>query len=175
VIAAGWAKLALRTAAGGERVVRLMGPGECFGLAAAVLDRPSPLEVRAIENLTVAVVSLLSVRRLMAHDAVFASAVARVLASKFLDVLDELDSSAHLSALQRLACFLESIARPAGSGWTAHLPATKTNIAARLGVKKETLSRLLHALAGRGLISVRGRDVAILDRGGLAALAAGSG
>ena len=53
----------------------------------------------------------------------------------------------------------------------ARLPATKTAVAARLGVKKETLSRLLHALAARSVIEVRGRDVAILDRAGLAALA----
>jgi len=41
-------------------------------------------------------------------------------------------------------------------------------------VKKETLSRLLHALTARGIVEVRGRDVAILDRNGLQALAGGA-
>ena len=43
-------------------------------------------------------------------------------------------------------------------------------VAARLGVKKETLSRLLRELGGRGLISVERREVRILDREGLAAV-----
>jgi CRP/FNR family transcriptional regulator len=50
------------------------------------------------------------------------------------------------------------------------LPVSKTLVAARLGVRKETLSRLLRELAGRGLISVTQREVKILDRRGLAAV-----
>jgi CRP-like cAMP-binding protein len=52
-----------------------------------------------------------------------------------------------------------------------HLPTTKTVVAARLGVKKETLSRLLRVLAQRGLISVAQRNISILDRARLSALA----
>jgi len=71
------------------------------------------------------------------------------------------------------ATYLASLlpAESRNGGDVARLPATKTTIAARLGVKKETLSRLLHALAVRGLIEVRGRDVAVRDRAALEALA----
>ena len=65
------------------------------------------------------------------------------------------------------------LARPVdGNGQlTARLPATKTLVASRLGMKKETLSRLLHDLASRRLITVSRREIAILDARALRALA----
>jgi CRP/FNR family transcriptional regulator len=54
------------------------------------------------------------------------------------------------------------------------LPATKTAIAARLGVTRETLSRLLRELATRGLIEVARNEIMIFDRARLAELAGGS-
>jgi CRP-like cAMP-binding protein len=44
------------------------------------------------------------------------------------------------------------------------LPFSKTLLAARLGMKKETLSRLLRQFAEDGVIAVTRRRVAILDR-----------
>ena len=47
------------------------------------------------------------------------------------------------------------------------LPVSKTVVAARLGLKKETLSRLFRQFADDGLIEVSRRDITILDRGRL--------
>jgi CRP-like cAMP-binding protein len=49
---------------------------------------------------------------------------------------------------------------------------SKTLLASRLGIKKETLSRLLREFAAEGLIRVAGRDIAIHDLPRLKALAA---
>jgi CRP-like cAMP-binding protein len=78
-----------------------------------------------------------------------------------------------LPSLQRLAAYLDSIAEPgaAPGAWVARLPVSKTLVAARLDMKKETLSRLLHELAERGTISVSRRVITILDRERLASLA----
>jgi len=173
VVASGAAKVSLRRPGGEERVLRLLGPGDMFGLAVAVLDRPSPVEVRALSAAMLAIVPPLSLHRLMERDAAFARGAVRMLAGKFLDLMDEFESSAQCTALQRLAAFLDSIARrsEAGGGWLARLPATKTTVAARLGIQKETLSRLLRALAARGLIDVRGREILLLDPDRLSALA----
>jgi len=168
-LGSGSAKLTLRRPNGEERIVRLLGAGDSFGLAATVLDRPCPVDVVALASSMIAVVPPMPVQRLAERDARFSLAVARALAERFLDLVDELRSTEQLSGLQRLARYLQSLLR--GEDGVARLPATKTNIAARLGVKKETLSRLLHALAERRVIEVRGRDVAVLDRTGLAALA----
>jgi Mn-dependent DtxR family transcriptional regulator len=54
---------------------------------------------------------------------------------------------------------------------TVRLPATKTVIAARLGVTKETFSRLLRELAQRGLVRIAKREITLLDRAELAQVA----
>jgi CRP-like cAMP-binding protein len=51
------------------------------------------------------------------------------------------------------------------------LPVSKTLVAARLGITKETLSRLLRSLAERRLIEVSQREIAILDREALSEMA----
>lgn len=176
-LAYGTAKLALRRANGDEKVVRLLGPGENFGLAATLLDRPCPVHLVALSNSLVATIPPVPLLRLMEQDIGFARGVARALAERVLQLVGELEASVQQSGLQRLACYLDSLAEPNGQpgSWIARLPTTKTTIAARLGIKKETLSRMLRELASRGLIAVSGPQVDILDRAGLAGLAGATG
>jgi CRP-like cAMP-binding protein len=79
--------------------------------------------------------------------------------------------------VQRLASYLDSVAEPvAGHGhYRARLPGTKTLAAAQLGMSKETLSRLLRSLAVRGVLQLSRREIAILDRAALSALAEKAG
>jgi CRP-like cAMP-binding protein len=172
-LAYGSAKLALRRANGDEKVVRLLGPGENFGLASTLLDRPCPLHLVALSNSLVATIPPVPLLHLMEQDIGFARSVARALAERVLQLIGELEASLQQSGLQRLACYLDSLAEPNGrpGSWIARLPTTKTTIAARLGIKKETLSRMLRELASRGLIAVSGPQVDLLDRAGLARLA----
>ena len=76
-------------------------------------------------------------------------------------------------ASERLAAYLESLAEPGPAPLRAQLPAAKTVIAARLGITKETLSRLLRAFIEQGLIRVAKRDITILDPGRLSEAARG--
>jgi len=82
--------------------------------------------------------------------------------------------SGRLRSAQRLAAYLDSIAEPAAEPHllTARLAVSKTLVAARLGIKKETLSRLLREFASDGLIEVSGRTIAIRDVGALRRMAA---
>ena len=74
-----------------------------------------------------------------------------------------------LSSAQRLARYLAGLA---GTHSSVQLPTSKTVLAARLGMKKETLSRLLRSFAERGIIAVSRREIAIVDPAQLSALAA---
>lgn len=175
-IVEGSAKLALRRNGGEEQVARIVEAGECFGFAAVLLERHCPVDVVALTNCVVAAIPPMPLQRLMLQHASFAVAVARTLAGRVLDLVGELEACVQQSSLQRLAGYLESRAQPAGDkgkgGWLVRLPVTKTTIAARLGVKKETMSRMLRELSARGVIAVCGPEIAILDRDGLARLAA---
>jgi CRP-like cAMP-binding protein len=84
----------------------------------------------------------------------------------------EIDASVGRSSAQRLAAYLESLAEPeTGSEACAiELPVTKTTLAARLGITKETMSRLLRDLKEQGLIAMTRGNITILDRARLAGL-----
>jgi CRP-like cAMP-binding protein len=172
-VAEGTLKLALQRADGAERVVRFVSPGETFGEAAALLGRPSPVNAMALTDSVVAVMAAAPIRALIGRDAGFAQRVVALLAARMLDLLTEVEASELRPASERLAAYLLGLAEPRGDGGrlTARLPATKTLVAARLGMKKETLSRLLHRLAERRLIEVSRRDISILDRPGLSEVA----
>jgi CRP/FNR family transcriptional activator FtrB len=168
----GSAKLALRRNDGEEKVARILEPGECFGFATMLLERPCPVDVIALANCVVATIPSPPILRLMEQHAGFAKSMACTLAERVVELIGELEACVQHSSLQRLACYLDSRAEPAGEKgkWMVRLPATKSTIAARLGVKKETMSRMLRELASRGVIAVAGPEIAILDRQGLALL-----
>lgn len=169
-LVSGSAKVALRRTNGEEKVLRLLGPGDACGLAAAALDQPCPVDVVALAHSTIVIIPPVPLQRLLQTDAAFAHAMSQALAGRLLELVAELESSVQHSGLERLACYLGSLAASDACA-RVRLPATKTTIAARLGVKKETLSRMLRDLVDRGLIAVSGLEVEILDHGALSRLA----
>jgi CRP-like cAMP-binding protein len=175
VIAVGYGimKLALRRPDGEEKVVRFLNPSETFGECTALLDRPCPVVVVALEDSMIAEIPAAPLLKLVERDPRFASNVMRAMAERFLGLLEEHESSLQKSALQRLAAFLGSLAEPNGHPdiWIARLPASKTAVAARLGITKETMSRTLRELANRGLIAVAQRDIEVRDLQALARIA----
>ena len=172
-VAYGSVKLSLRGDDAEERVVSLVSPGQTFGEAKALLGRAARSDATALAETKLVVIPSAAILSLMDRDPRFARALAFVLAERTLDLLAEVESATQRGA-QRLATYLgalaEGNANGSGEGCTVRLPVSKTLVAARLGVKKETFSRLLRDLAGRGLIAVERREVRILDRTGLAAL-----
>jgi CRP-like cAMP-binding protein len=171
-VAQGMLKLCLHHAPDDERVLRLVEPGQTFGEASALLDRPLRFDVCALTPAKLVVIPAESVYHLIEQDPVAARRTVHELAERCQMLLAELEAGT-LPGARRLAAYLDSLARPDGvkNGWSAHLPATKTVVASLLDMKKETLSRLLRALADQGVIEVAQRDIAILDRRRLAALA----
>lgn len=170
VVAYGLLKLALHRPDGEERVVRFVGPGETFGEAPALLERPSPFDAVALDDTCLVVIPRAPVVRLLEHHPSVARKLVACLAESYLGLLSELQALAQFNSVQRLASYLVSLGAPHEA--CVRLPASKTVVAARLSVQKETLSRMLRELSQRGCIRVEGRDITILDREQLAGLAA---
>jgi CRP-like cAMP-binding protein len=129
--------------------------------------------VVALADSTMAVIPARPLQALLARDLTFANNVARVLAAGLLRLVDELDVSTGRSSAQRLAGYLNSLADPGddAESCTVVLPATKTAVAARLGITKETMSRLLREMKDLGVIEVTRSRITILDRQRLAGIA----
>ena len=175
VIALGYGimKLALRRIDGDEKVIRFLSANETFGICVMLLDRPCPVTIVLLEDSMFVEIPAAPLHRLIELDPRFAANVVRTMAENFLGLVAELESSVQQSALQRLAAYLGSLTVPNGTpdSWVARLPASKTAVAARLGITKETMSRSLRELADRGLIAVAQRDIEVRDRQALAQVA----
>ena len=169
----GQVKLAFRGGEDEERVMRIAGPVETFGLAASVLGRPTPYEAVALDDSLLVMVPSAAILLMVENDPRFARAVINSLAERTMTLLAEVESGALQRGVQRLASYLDSLAGSdeRNGTCTVRLPTTKTVVASRLGVKKETLSRLLRELVQKGLIAVEQREITILDRLRLAAVA----
>jgi len=176
LVAEGTLKLAVRGANGEQKVIALVEEGQICASALAFLDRPSALEACALSPVTIVSIPAGAVFAAMQNDPDLAQRVVEHLSHRVLSLVDEVEGITLRTGLQRLAGYVESLARDRGNGSHAvRLPATKTLIAAQLGIAKETLSRLLHELVEKGVISVARRELFILDRSGLAAVARGEG
>jgi CRP-like cAMP-binding protein len=157
-----------------EKVLSLIGPGETFGEEAVFLDRPSPIEATALADSMVILIPATSLYWLIDRDPRFARAMIASLSVRMQALVADVEAGALQTGMQRVAAYLDSLAEPGFAETSVHLPATKTVIAARLGITKETFSRLLHDLGEQKIVSVSKRDVALLDRTRLAAIAHGA-
>jgi CRP-like cAMP-binding protein len=165
-VAYGSVKLALRNGGAEERVLRLVAARQTFGMASALLGRPSPYDAVALAEAKLVVIPSAPVLALIERETRFARTLVASLAEGHLQLCAEMGSATLQRGAGRLASYLDQLA---GNGdtpseCTVLLPFSKTLLAARLGMKKETLSRLLRQLSAAGVIAVTRRKVAILDR-----------
>lgn len=162
VLDSGELKLAIVLPERGERVLGLVAGRATFGEALALRRHTSSYDIVALADASIIALPVAEVEMLAAVTPSFARRLIALLAERTLDVQNVLEASVLQRAPQRLAAYLCSLA--AEPGGRIRLPVSKTLVAALLGIKKETLSRLLRDLVERRLIAVARRDVTILDR-----------
>ena len=164
VLSAGTVKLSLRSAEGDERVLRIVGPGEAFGEPTAMLGKPCLYDAVALTDARLLNVPVTGIHALAARDRRFARFLILALSARSYMVLTELAAATTQRGAQRLAGYLESLRKTNGArSATVQLPVSKTVVAALLGMKKETLSRLLRQFTSEGLIGMTRREISILD------------
>jgi CRP-like cAMP-binding protein len=167
VVARGLAKLALKGET--EKVIRLAGPGDSFGEELLFTQRSPVIDITALVDTVVLMVPRAPLLRVLENDPRSLRAVLVAVCGRLDALLADLEAVTLHGARERLAAFLDALAAEG----KATLPASKTVVAARLGITKETLSRLLHRFADEGLIEVNRREIRLLDRARLAAAAGG--
>jgi len=173
LVQSGAVKLSLHGADGDERILRVVMPGDSFGEPTALLGKPCLYEAFALAEAKLVIIPVQAVFALLGKDGRFARRFVLALAARSFGILAEFQAATTQRGAQRLAGYLQMLPERAGSNGvrTVDLPVSKTVIAALLGMKKETLSRLLHQFAADGVIGVRRREIAILDAAKLAAAA----
>jgi len=143
--------------------VLLLTPCDSFMPAAALYDEPYLLSARTLSASQVLMIDAAVVRREAQQTPEFGMAVSRLLAGQFrLSLRIILDQKCR-SPSERLAAFLLRLHDMRAPGTIAQIPFTKRQLAARIGMQPETLSRTLQVLAANGLY-LRGREIIVADR-----------
>lgn len=166
----GQVKLAFPSVQGNEKVVAIIGRGQSFGEAAMFLERPYPVSAEALTAVELLFVPDALVLRLLADDPTFGRRLLAGLAERLHTLVQDVEIYSQRSSTQRVIGYLLQLCGDeevnASVPWV-DLPTSKQIIASRLNLTPETFSRILHDLAERGLIGVRGRRILIPDTAAL--------
>ena len=166
IVLDGQVNLVLYSKAGEEKIVDILGPGNSFAEAVMFMESPGyPVS---------------AVAAMKSHVAKFSSreylAILRESPETCLRMLGHLSQRLHMrireieyltleSATHRLVRHLESRLPPDQTGPTEiTLQESRQELASRLSMKPETLSRLLRQLSDAGAIVVQGRVLQVPDR-----------
>lgn len=170
----GLVKLSLRAPGGAEKVLRLVAPGETFGEAAVFGTQPHAVAAVALAASEVVFLPAAALIGVVNRDRAFARALLAELSRGIQTLTADIESYSFATGTQRIAAYLCALAGPsARAPAQVRLPASKTVIASRLGITKETFSRLLHELMALGLVEVSRHDIMLHDPRHLAELARG--
>ena len=164
-LVSGSLKLSVSARPRDERVLGLVAAGESFGEAAALCAAPASFDAVVVTDAQVLAIPVDAIQNLLRRDTAFARNLLDRLAGEILRLLAGIEAGMLQRAPQRLASYLCTLAGSGGAGpRRVSLPVSKTVVAGMLGVKKETLSRLLRDLSERHVIAVSRREITILDR-----------
>ncbi len=162
----GWLSVTLYSAEGREVVVRELGPGEMFGELAALDQGGRSASVVATEECRLVSVSRESFLSLLLTQPAAALELSLLLARQMRAMTDKVFELSMLSAGQRLQCELLRLASPegadAGRALIPRMP-SQEDMASRIGVRRESVSRELQTLTRAGIIEQTGRSATIKD------------
>jgi CRP/FNR family transcriptional regulator len=127
---------------------------------------PYPASVRAVEPVVALFINKNDFQQFCRQNPDVALKVLAVVGSRLRHLVGLVESMTFGSVTQRLARMLLEGSKAAGSD-IFDLPATHQELASRLGTVREVVSRNLGRFRAQGLISIREREVQILNRAGL--------
>lgn len=147
----------------GEVTALLLARGDVFMPAAAVHEEPYLVSARPLTAAKILLIDAAVVRSETAKSPELALAIARIIAGQWRVALKIILDLKCRSPSQRLAAFLLRLHDAEPRGMIAEVPFSKRQLASRIGMQPETLSRTLQTLAANGLY-VRGREIIVTDR-----------
>lgn len=149
---------------GRELEIARLGAGDFLGEAVALAGSPYPFSAEAVMEIVVRRFEGRAVRRAIAAKSQAALFFVELLARKCVLLSGRVESLGLRTVRQRLAQYLlQGCAGGTAGLCVVGLSIKKSELAGHLGTVGETLSRTLKAMAGDGLIEVRGREIRILD------------
>ncbi|MGH8150053.1 MAG: Crp/Fnr family transcriptional regulator [Steroidobacteraceae bacterium] len=165
VVSSGSVKLYRESAAGVEKIMRLVKSGQSFAESVLFSDPPRyPVHAQCISASLLAVIPCEPYLALLRESFDTCRAVMAQMVDRIHRHWNEIEALSLHSSQGRVARYILDLAPTAhGAPAVVRFPAHKALIAGQLGLAPETLSRGLRALTDRGIIAVRRQTVEILD------------
>ena len=162
VVVEGWVKLSRVSQSGAETVIHIFTRGQSLAEAAAMTGAAHEASAEAVSPSLVARLPGHCLTQLIAEQPDMANALLLSVAAQVSALMDEIESLKGVSVDHKVAQFLLSHCPANVESWRFRLPYGKRLIAARLGIKQETLSRSLARLRALGVESGdTSREIAI--------------
>jgi CRP/FNR family transcriptional regulator len=148
---------------GKEQIIHLVGPREPFADVPLFTGGPYPATAQALEDTRVLFIAKQAFLDLLQGNPEISLRMLGAFAKRMRQLVNLVESLSLKEVTARLARYLADEAKKASHS-TFDLPISKANLAAFLGTIPETLSRSLHELENRGIISVQGKQIVIRDK-----------
>ncbi len=161
----GQIKLYRLSPAGQEKVIEIIRPGQTFAEALMFLDIPAyPVNAQALVDTELYAIKNRVFLDILKGSVDLCFKVMADISMRLKRHLNEIDALTLQNATLRVVNYLGQLI-PACDNEVADvvLPAAKNIIASRLSITPETLSRILHSLSNKGLISVEGLHIKVHD------------
>lgn len=162
VVLKGLVKLTRISPSGDEIVLTVYAAGESFGEAAALKGGNYPVSTEAVSDCELMTIKASTILNALKHHPELAIAMLSCTFQHLHELVLQLEDMKALSGAKRLAAFLIALAPVDEGSCTFSLPYDKFLIAARLGMKPESLSRAFARLRKSGVMISR-NHVAIAD------------
>jgi CRP-like cAMP-binding protein len=162
IVIDGWVKLFRITLSGDEAVIHILTKGDSFAEAVAFTGIRFPASAEAVSNARVVRIPADHVVRCIRASPDIALAMIASTSQHLHHLVQQVEQLKAQSGVQRVAEFLVSLASVDHGPCDILLPYDKVLIAARLGLKPESLSRAFAKLKSLG-VAVHASHVAIND------------
>lgn len=175
VLTGGRVKIFKLSPEGKEQILHFMMPGEPFGEVAVFAGEPFPAYAEAIEDGYTLFFPRAAFIELIRNNPTLSLNMMAILSRRLRKFAATIEALSLKEVPGRLADHFLYLTGQSSKGDWLTLDISKNQLASLLGTIPETLSRILARMAKEGLIEMSGqRDIRILDRAGLEALAEGS-
>jgi len=171
IVIDGWVKLYRITPSGEETVIHTLTKGDSFAEAVAFTGSRYPATAEAVSDARVVRIPADHIVRCIRESPDIALAMIASTSQHLHHLVQQVEQLKAQSGVQRVAEFLASLAPVDHGPCVIALPYDKVLIAARLGLKPESLSRAFAKLRSIG-VAVHASHVAVSDLGKLRQLAA---
>jgi len=164
----GQIKLAFVSAAGNQKVVEIIRPGQSFGEAVMFMQKPYVLMAQALTDCQLLFIAKDVIFQEIRKDPDFCLRLIAGLSLRLHHLIKDLEIYSLCSGRERIVGYLlgemaDDEETPLAGRVEVCLPTHKGTIASRLNLTQEHFSRVLHELADDGLIKVEGRRIIIPD------------